>query len=58
MQNIIMSTVQIAIGGGIAYYGYTSAMTPTMPTMVPPPVTNAVNTMMGGVRKMLGKRKH
>lgn len=56
MQNIIMSTVQIVIGGAIGYYGYSNAMAPVTPSIVPPAVTSTVNTMMGGMRRMF--RKH
>lgn len=50
-----MSAVQLAIGGGIAYYGYTNAMTPTVPSILPGVPTPTA--MMGGLRKMLGGRK-
>lgn len=45
-----MSAVQIAIGGGIAYYGYSGIMTPVTPTFLPGVPTPGA--MMGGVRKL------
>ena len=45
-----MSAVQIAIGGGIAYYGYSGIMTPAVPTLLPGVPTPGA--MMGGVRKL------
>jgi multisubunit Na+/H+ antiporter MnhC subunit len=55
MTNVIMSGIQIAVGAGIGYYGYTSAMTPVVPSFVPAPVASAASTMMGGMRKMFRK---
>jgi hypothetical protein len=48
--SMAMSAVQIAIGGGIAYYGYTGIMTPTTPMMLPSVPTPGA--MMGGIRKL------
>jgi len=56
MTNVIMSGVQIAVGAAIGWYGYTSAMTPTVPSFIPAPVASAASTMMGGMRRMF--RKH
>jgi len=48
--DIVMSAVQIAIGGGVAYYGYTGI------TAAPPTVTSAIPpVMMGGLRKLFRK---
>lgn len=51
--NLIMSGVQIAIGGGIAYYGYSGVTAPE-----PAPILSAVpgvSGMVGGLRKMFRK---
>lgn len=48
--SMAMSAVQIAIGGGIAYYGYTGIMTPATPTLLPQVPTPGA--MLGGVRKL------
>ena len=53
MTNVIMSGVQIAIGAGVGYYGYSSAMAPAVSSFVPTAMAPAVNTMMGGFRKLL-----
>lgn len=53
MSNIIMSGVEVAIGAAVGYYGYSSAMTPAVPSFIPPPVANAASTMMGGLRRAL-----
>lgn len=52
--NLIMDAVQIAIGGGIAYYGYTNAMTPAAPSLLPGVPTPTA--MMGGLRKIFGRK--
>ncbi len=54
MTNVIMSGIQIAVGAGIGWYGYTNAMTPTVPTLLPGVPTPGA--MMGGLRRMF--RKH
>jgi len=54
MTNIIMSGVQLVIGGAIGYYGYTNAMAPTTPPILPGVPTP--QAMMGGLRKMFGRK--
>jgi hypothetical protein len=51
--SMAMSAVQIAIGGGIAYYGYTGIMTPVAPPLLPGVPTPGA--MMGGLRKLFRK---
>lgn len=53
MTNIIMSGVQLVIGAAVGYYGYSGAMTPAVPSFMPPPVANTMNTMMGGLRRAM-----
>jgi hypothetical protein len=55
MTSLIMDAVQIAIGGGIGYYGYTGIMTPAYTTMLPAAIAPAMNTMVGGIRKLFRK---
>lgn len=54
MTNVIMSGVQLAIGAAVAYYGYTGIMAPA-PGIMGTVVNPTVNTMMGGLRKMMKK---
>jgi len=49
MTNLIMSGLQLAIGGGIAYYGYTSAVAPVPMYGIP----GSLPGMMGGALKKL-----
>lgn len=51
--SLAMNGVQIAIGGGIAYYGYSGIMTPVVPSILPGVPTPTA--MMGGLRKLLRK---
>lgn len=51
---IAMNAAQIAIGGGIAYYGYSGAMTPVTPPLLPGVPTPTA--MMGGLRKMFRRK--
>ena len=51
MQNIIMNSVQIAIGAAVGYYGYSGITATPTPTFVPPPVANAASTFVGGLRR-------
>ena len=53
--SLIMDAVQIDIGGGIGYNGYTGIMTPADPTMLPAAIAQAMNTMVGGIRKLFRK---
>lgn len=53
LTNLIMDAVQIAIGLGVAYYGYTGIMTPVTPSLLPGVPTPTA--MMGGLRKLLRK---
>ena len=48
MASIAMNAVQIAIGGGIGYFGYSGIVAPTFLPVVATP-----GAMMGGVRKLL-----
>lgn len=50
---LVMDAVQIAIGGGIAYYGYSGIMTPAVPSILPGVPTPTA--MMGGLRKLFRK---
>jgi hypothetical protein len=53
--SLAMNGVQMAIGAGLGYYGYSSAMTPAVPSFVPQAMAPAVSTMMGGMRKLFRK---
>lgn len=48
----VLNGLQIAIGLGVGYYGY-SGVTAPAPTMLPAAVAPAVNTMMGGMRRVM-----
>ena len=54
MTNVIMSGVQIALGAAIGWYGYSSAMTPVAPPLLPGVPTPGA--MYGGLRKLLRRR--
>lgn len=53
LTSLIMDGVQIAIGAGIAYYGYSGAMAPAAPSILPGVPTPTA--MMGGIRKLFRK---
>ena len=54
LTNIILSGVQIVLGGGVAYYGYSAATAPEPVPLLSAPAA-AVSGMVGGLRKMLRK---
>lgn len=53
--SMIMSGVQIVLGGGVAYYGYSSATAPEPVPLLSAPAA-AVSGMVGGLRKYFTSR--
>lgn len=54
MTNLILSGVQILLGAGVAYYGYTGVTAPEPVPFLSAPAA-AVSGMVGGFKKLLRK---